>query len=264
MARVQNGTCWERFGVARAPTIVLVHGLGLNRHVWQWMIPTLERDYDVISYDLLGHGDSRPALDTPSLSLFGEQLASVLDAAGVARAALIGFSLGGMIIRRFAQDYPDRTAALVILNSAHRRTAQAQTAIEKRVDQAASEGPSATVDAALERWFTDAFRAAHPDMMSLVGNWVLANNPDVYHKNYHVLAHGIDEIVAPSPRLCLPSLVITGDEDVGNGPEMAKAIAYEIDGAEVKILRGLRHMALAEDPTAVNAPVNAFLASVMT
>lgn len=264
MAHINDKTCWDRFGVTGAPAIVLVHGLGLNRHVWQWMIPTLERHYDVISYDLFGHGDSCPAPDIPSLSLFAEQLASVLDVVGVARAAIIGFSLGGMIARRFAQDYPDRATALVILNSAHQRAPEAQAAIVKRVEQAASEGPSATVEAALERWFTEAFRAAHPERISLVADWVLANDKDIYHKNYAVLAHGVQEIVAPSPRLNLPTLVITADEDFGNGPEMAKAIASEIEGAGLEILPGLRHMALAENPPAVNAPVTTFLARVMT
>ena len=56
---------------------------------------------------------------------------------------------------------------------------------------------------------------------------------------------------------------MTGDEDYGNGPEMTRAIAGEIAGAEVCILPGLRHMALAEDPDAVNRPLVAFLDRVL-
>jgi len=56
-----------------------------------------------------------------------------------------------------------------------------------------------------------------------------------------------------------PTLVMTGDEDFGNGPQMTHAIAAEIAGSETVILLGLRHMALAENPAAVNAPLLAFL-----
>ena len=111
----------------------------------------------------------------------------------------------------------------------------------------------------MERWFTDAFRLANPDVMDQVRGWVLANRKAVYHTIYRVLAEGVDEIAAPEPALACPALVITGDEDYGNGPEMTRAIANEIAGAEAVILPGLRHMALAEDPAAINGPLRAFL-----
>lgn len=52
---------------------------------------------------------------------------------------------------------------------------------------------------------------------------------------------------------------MTGDQDYGNGPEMTHAIAAEIPGAQTLILPGLRHMALMEDPAALNIPLRAFL-----
>ena len=106
-------------------------------------------------------------------------------------------------------------------------------------------------------------RAARPDLMDLTRKWVLANDPKVYPKLYRILAHGIDEITAPTPPITSPTLVITGDEDYGNGPEMSAAIAAEIPGARLLILQGLRHMALAEDPAAVNRPVLDFLTEVL-
>ncbi len=250
----------ERHGVRGAPEVVLIHGLGLNRAVWQWTIPALTDRHDVIAYDLYGHGDSDDPPEVPSLTLFARQLAEVMDDQGIERATIVGFSLGGMICRRFAQDYPERAQALAILNSPHARTPEAQAAILKRVDQAAEDGPSATVEAALERWFTDAYRRENPEMMDLVRSWVMQNNKVVYPTIYRVLADGIHEITGV--RLSLPALVLTGDEDYGNGPEMTQAIAAEIDGGEALILKGLRHMALAEDPAAVNTPLRAFLDQV--
>ncbi len=262
MALAPDGTHFELVGPADAPVVVLIHGLGLNLECWQWTTPALTDCYRVLTYNLYGHGGSSAPPETPSLSLFSNQLASLLDHCDIDRAVIGGFSLGGMIARRFAQDTPDRAQALIILHSPHKRSDAAQTAIHKRVEQAREMGPSSTVEAALERWFTDAFRAANPEVMELVRGWVTANKKSIYHTIYRVLASGIDEIVAPDPAISCPALVITGDEDYGNGPEMTQAIAAEIQGASAVVLKDLRHMALAEDPDAVNTPIRAFLESL--
>lgn len=258
-ARAPDGTVFEVSGPPEAPAVLLIHGLGLTRACWQWTRPALEGRYRVIAHDLIGHGESPAPVETPSLTLWARQAAALLDHLGIASAAVAGFSLGGMVARRLAQDAPERVAALAVLHSAHRRSAAAQDAIRARVAQARTEGPAATVEAALERWFTAAYRAANPEMMALVRRWVLANDPAIYHRNYAVLADGVAEIVAPEPPIACPALVLTGEEDYGNGPEMTRAIAAEIAGAEALVLPGLRHMALAEAPEAVNAPLLRFL-----
>ena len=263
MTRDPQGTAYDLTGPEGAPVVVLVHGLGLNRAVWQWLVPVLSSRFRVLSYDFLGHGDSPPPVGQPVLRDLSEQLRGLLDHLGVRKAAIVGFSLGGMVARRFAQDHGDRVSALVILHSAHLRSEKAQAAILFRVAQAEEHGPAATVELALERWYTDACRAARPDLMDLTRKWVLANDPKVYPKLYRILAHGVEELVAPSPPLACPTLVITGDEDFGNSPEMSAAIAAEIAGARLLILKGLRHMALAEAPEAVNRPVLEFLSEVL-
>ena len=259
MAVSMDGTLFDEAGPANAPAVVLIHGLGLNRTLWQWLLPDLTDRYRVITYDLIGHGDSAAPQVPPTLTLLAGQLAGLLDHLRIDQAGIVGFSLGGMIARRFAQDHRDRTAALAILHSPHARARDAQAAVDARVRLAAAEGPQATVDAALERWFTDSYRAAHPQMMTRVRAWVCANDPAVYPLLYRVFAEGIDEIVAPNPPITCPALVLTGDQDHGNGPDMARAIAGEIANSELVILPGLRHMALVEDPATVNAPLATFL-----
>jgi pimeloyl-ACP methyl ester carboxylesterase len=210
----------------------------------------------VLAYDLPGHGGSAPPAPNPDLSALGAHLTGLMDALGIARAALVGFSLGGMVVRRVAQDHPDRVNALAILHSPHRRSEAAQAAVRARVEQARIQGPQATVGAALERWFTD---AAPPELLAEVRAWVLANDPAVYPQIYRILAEGVEEIAAPVPPIACPTLVLTADQDGGNSPDMARAIAAGIAGSQVVILPGLRHMALAENPAAVNAPLIAFL-----
>jgi pimeloyl-ACP methyl ester carboxylesterase len=261
MIRAPDGTAYALHGRLDAPLVVLIHGLGLTHEVWDQMVPALAPQFCVLTYDMLGHGQT-PSRPNPDLAALAAQLAALLDHLGRDKAALVGFSLGGMIARRFAQDYPARTQALAILHSPHRRSDAAQAAIVARVMQADSQGPSATVEAALQRWFTDDFRAQNPAMMNKVRGWVLGNNPATYPDYYRILATGIGEIVAPNPPIACPTLVVTGDEDYGNGPEMTFAIAAEIVGAQTLILRGLRHMALMQAPDLTNAPLLAFLTKV--
>ncbi|MEM8840607.1 MAG: alpha/beta fold hydrolase [Pseudomonadota bacterium] len=259
MPTTLDGTSYELSGPAGAPCVVLIHGLGLNQACWQWTRPALDDAYRVLSYDLFGHGQSADPVETPSLSVFSRQLQALLDQCGIDAACIAGFSLGGMIARRFAQDCPGRVRALIVLHSSHKRSDAAQAAVVDRVVQARAQGADAMVKDALERWFTPAYRAGNPQMMDLVQRWITANRREIYHLNYHVLATGVDEVVAPDPPISCPALVITGDQDSGSGPEMARAIAAEIDGAQAVILKGLRHMALAEDPDSINQPVRRFL-----
>ena len=250
-------TAWERHG--SGPPVVLIHGFGLNRAMWQWQLPALTPHFSVLTYDLLGHGESAPPAETPSLAMFSRQLLGLLDRCGIERAALVGFSLGGMIARRAALDHGDRLSALAILNSPHDRSPAEREAVRKRVRQTEEQGPAANVEPALERWFTPAFRAEAPDTIALVRAWIMRNDPALYPQIYRVLAEGDAEIANGLERIACPTLVMTGEDDPGNTPAMAQAMAGLIPGARLVIRPGLRHMALAEAPEAVNAPLCAFL-----
>ncbi len=252
-----DGTVYQRTG--SGPPVALIHGLGLNRGMWRWQLPDLAPHFEVLTYDLFGHGESAAPDGAPDLTMFSEQLLRTMDRCGMDRAAVTGFSLGGMIARRFALDHPDRVSALAILHSAHDRSADERDAIRKRVRQARDTGPSSTADAALERWFTAQFRAANPGVTGLIRDWILANDPTIYPDVYNVLAEGDVEIARDIHRIACPTLVMTAEEDYGNSPEMAEKMAALIPNAEVVVLAGLRHMALAESPAAFNPPLLSFL-----
>ena len=254
-------TACERRGAG--PAVALIHGLGLNRAMWQWQLPALMPHFEVLSYDLLGHGESAKPSGTPDLALFSGQLLRLLDACGLEQAAIVGFSLGGMIARRFAIDHPDRCQALVILHSAHDRTHAEREAVRRRVRQARASGPSVTVDAALERWFTPACRDKNPALMAMVRDWLLANDTAVYPDIYRVLAEGDAELATGIESIRCPTLVMTGGEDSGNTPDMAQRMARLIPGARTLILPGLRHMAPVEAPDIVNAHLRAFLVDAL-
>lgn len=257
-----RGTVYEIQG--QGPAVVLVHGLGLNRDMWQWLLPVLVGQFRVLTFDLVGHGESADPAGAPDLKMFSEQVADLLNDCALDRCAVVGFSLGGMIARRFAMDYPARLSALAVLNSAHDRSESERAAILERVEMVRRAGPAATVDTALERWFTRDFKSRNPEMMNLVRRWVMANREDVYPAIYRVLAEGDAEIADSVKLIRCPTLVMTGEEDSGNSPAMTRRLAAAIPGAQAVVLPALRHMGLAEDPVAFNAPLVTFLVETLT
>ncbi|MDH3386282.1 MAG: alpha/beta hydrolase [Gammaproteobacteria bacterium] len=245
----RNGSVYELSGPSDASTIVFVHGLGLNRHVWERYVTRFSQRFRVLHYDLFGHGDSAAPPQTPSLTTFSEQLLDLLDELGIEQCSIIGFSLGGMINRRFAMDHPDRLRALAILNSPHERDPEAQKLVEQRALDSAAGGPGATLDATIERWFTADFIEANPEYIATVRGWVLANDPEIYAKCRQVLAFGVIELIRPQPPITHPTLMITCENDSGSTPEMSQAIASEIKGAQVVVVPELQHMGLVENPS---------------
>lgn len=255
-----GGTYWRRIGPAGAIPVVLIHGLGLTHATWDALVPELAESHDVIQYDLIGHGRSGPPPEGLSLRDFGAQVIELLDGLAVERAHLVGFSLGGMINRRVAIDHPERVASLAILNSPHARGVEAQRLVEQRALDSAAGGPSATIDATLQRWFTPNHLEDHPDQVAAVRALVLANDLQHYAAARWVLANGVTELIEPEPPIRIPTLVMTCRHDTGSTPEMAEKIAAEIAGARLDIVEGRQHLGLLEDPQRFTAPILSFLA----
>lgn len=252
-----DGTSYDLTGPAQAPVLALVHGLGLCRHVWDEILADFA-GYRVLNYDLYGHGQSAPPPRTASLGVYSDQLAGLLDHLGIARATVIGFSIGGMINRRFALDHAARLDALVILNSPHDRGAEAQEMVEARAAKVREQGAMATMDDALKRWFT-------PDHLETgngparVRDWRGEVDPESYAQAAWVLAHGVRELIAPDPAITAPTLVMTCENDTGSTPQMTHDIAAEITGAEAWVVPRLQHLGLMEDPRAFSGPITDYL-----
>jgi pimeloyl-ACP methyl ester carboxylesterase len=254
-----DGTSYHAFGSRNSPAMVLIHGLGLCQKIWDPMLLKLAQSHYVITYDLHGHGDSTPISETANLAVYARQIANLLDALDIARAHIVGFSIGGMINRRFALDYPERLQSIVILNSPHDRGADAQGAVEHRASTVRNQGALATMDAALARWFTSDFLANHSEITQLVVDWRMGVDDESYAQAAWVLATGVTELIQPDPPVVAPCLVMTSQNDSGSTPAMAHAISGEIDGAETIIVPHLQHLGLMQEPNAFLEPVLEFL-----
>jgi pimeloyl-ACP methyl ester carboxylesterase len=103
-------------GPADAPPVILIHGYSSMLHSWDGWVGDLAQNYKVIRYDLAGHGLTGPdpsGLYSPERD--AALLLALMDKLGLARAALVGNSLGGQVAWNFAARHPDRVASLTLI-----------------------------------------------------------------------------------------------------------------------------------------------------
>lgn len=95
------------------PAVVLIHGFGVNRKMWQPQIDFLSDKYAVINIDIRGHGQSRPC-DSFSVKEAASDLRNILLAEKCENAVLIGLSMGGYIIQEYAFSYGGASGYMII------------------------------------------------------------------------------------------------------------------------------------------------------
>lgn len=107
-----------RRGEGGGVPVLFLHGFGGDLDNWLFNLDAVAESAPVIALDLPGHGQSTPRLPGTSLAELAGFVARFMDAVGVARAHLVGHSMGGAIVSRLALDQPQRVASLTLVNSA--------------------------------------------------------------------------------------------------------------------------------------------------
>lgn len=101
-------------GQTDASLVIFSHGATIDHHEWDATLPLVGKHFHVLTWDMRGHGLSRPArfhLDEAVADLL-----ALIDNLGVQKAILVGHSMGGNVIQEFAFRYPARVQALVMLD----------------------------------------------------------------------------------------------------------------------------------------------------
>lgn len=238
------------------PPILLIHGVGARLDNWDGVAAPLARDFTVVRYDLRGHGKTSKVSGPYALEMFADDAAALLDHLGIVRAHVAGHSLGGMIAITLASRHPRRVDRLAVLSAAAGRTEEERRKVMERVALIASGIPGDHFRNSLSRWFTDEFRAANPELMEQYAARNRENDPACYAAAYAVLATG--EVAPELPRVQAPTLVVTGEHDLGSNPRMARFIHAGIAGSELRILPRLRHSILIEAPGTVAGQLEPF------
>lgn len=98
-------------------TVLLLHGIAGSSQTWRPLIRPLSRRYRVVAPDLLGHGNSTKPRTDYSLGALSVLVRDLLDELGIARATIVGHSLGGGIAMQFIYQHPDYGQRLVLIAS---------------------------------------------------------------------------------------------------------------------------------------------------
>lgn len=256
-SEVVGGTAFSVHGSGEP--LVLVHGVGMGKEIWTPQIAAFSRDYQVIVYDMLGHGGSAlPAADV-TLRDYANQLAGLLDHLGIAAANVVGHSMGALVALEFALAYPQRVLRVAALNAVFMRSAAQRAAVLERAAALAHTGVSATVDSTLDRWFGQPVPAELEQSASMVKHFLNTVNPQGYARTYQLFASS-DAVHADGlPALAMPALFMTGECDPNSSPEMSRAMAALAPQGQLDIVAAERHMMNVTAPERVNRRLRIFL-----
>jgi pimeloyl-ACP methyl ester carboxylesterase len=252
-----RGTAVEISG--SGPPVVLMHGVGLNQSIWAVQVKELAPDFQVITYDLLGHGRSAAVRANAPLEDWIDQLSGVARDLALEKFALVGFSFGGLIAQAYAAQHSSMVDKLVLMSTVYDRSEAERAGVLSRLGVARREGPHAIISAALSRWFSPQFAETHPEIMSQYEAILLGNDSSSFLSAYECFATADRELVGALSGFDRPTLAMTGELDTGSTPDMARKLAGMIPGAECSIIAGGRHMMPVEMSDEVNAVLRRFL-----
>jgi pimeloyl-ACP methyl ester carboxylesterase len=239
------------------PAVVLVHGAALDHSVWQWQSRYLaHHGLGVLSVDLPGHGRSPGAL-LASVEAMADWLAAFVEAACLARAAIVGHSLGALVALDVALRHPGRVSRLALLG-----VSVPMPVSETFLGAARDDAPAAfDMQSAWGHARHSALAAsAVPGVsLALAGRRLMARSaPGVQYADL-AACHAYAPPMAAIRALAIPTLVVAGRRDQMTPMRAGQALAAEIPGARLAVVDA-GHAMTSEAPREVLAALRAHLA----
>ena len=228
------------------PTVLVGGSVGSTLATWDPQLTALSAEFQIIAYDHRGHGGSPAPAGPYSIEDLALDVVALLDDYGVARAHVVGLSLGGMVAQLIAARQPQRVDRLVLLcTAAHYPDPQSWT---ERAATVRAGGTGAIADAVVERWLTAEYRRDHPEEVAGLREMVASIDNEGYAACCDAIA---DMDLRPDlSRIQAPTLVIAGEQDPAVPPDRMRELAAEISGSRFVIVPGA-HVPPLEHPDIV-------------
>ena len=237
----KDGTAFKSYGDQPSP-LIFIHGVGMRGDVWSPQVEYFSNDYQVITYDFLGHGESPLPPEEPVLDDYVEQLNNLLKYLDLSLISLVGHSMGALISVAFALKYPEKVKALVPINIAFNRSEEAQKEVLNRANQILQSNKILNIEQTLERWFKNKTSADDLKKIDKVRNWLGTASPQGYGRAYRLFALSDKVFLNKLSRLRPPVLYLTGDKDPNSTPAMSQQMAQETPNGSSNSLTGEAHM----------------------
>ena len=237
-----------------APVVFLGPALGTRLATWDHLAASLEDAFRVVRFDTRGHGGS-PASPEGAGPLTVDELASdvlaLADELEVERFGYVGISLGGAVGQTLALDHGDRLTTLVLCSTSPRFGDPASW--RERAARVRADGMAWLGDPTRERWFTPSFRTASPDVVDAAIRDLVSTATEGYAACCDALA-GFD-VTDRLGQITVPTRVVAGGADPTCPPDVTRALAAAVPGADLVMLDGVAHLAHLAAPEAFDAAV---------
>jgi pimeloyl-ACP methyl ester carboxylesterase len=273
------GLVYRIYGTA-GPFLVCTNGLGVSTFFWEYLASAFTDRYRVLIWDFVGHGRSSDPADPSRATIgsFAGDLATVMDAASVKRAVLLGHSLGAQVNFEYYRKHADRVLALVPTLGTYGR------AVETFFGQPMLALPLAKLARdtlpKLHRFIPAAMdpliRSTLLERLARATHMVDPNSPPMQgyfehlaRLDYRVFAHLVGDLLTHDagdvlPTIRVPTLVIGAERDLFVPLFVAQRMAGLIPGAELEVLPNGTHAALFEQAERFHARVDRFLRERLT
>lgn len=234
-------------GPEGAPVLVLSNSMGADLRMWDGVIDTLSEHFRVVRYDTRGHGHSPSAPGPYSMDDLADDVVALLDTLGVAKAHLVGLSLGGMMGMRLAARDPERIDRLVLLcTGAFLEVGPAYT---ERAAQVRADGTGSVAEGVVSRWFTPSYLEEHPDIRAFHEQMCAATSPEGYAGSCEAIV--TMDLRPDLPQIKAPTLAIAGEDDPATPPHYLREIAEGVPDGRLVVVPDAAHLAAAQQPEAV-------------
>jgi pimeloyl-ACP methyl ester carboxylesterase len=237
-------------GTVDAAPALLIMGLASDAHAWEKQLPALSASRPVVAFDNRGCGrSSKPAGAYTSAEMAADAVA-VLDAAGVARAHVVGMSLGGLVAQELALLHPGRVRSLALLATFAHADLTLQRAADAGIASTSDAGDLASLVEALSRGAANVdFFVVFAYLTKLVFSTAYLKDERAYLSSFFArslqygvsidgLAGQIQAAIAHDTRerlvnLNVPTLVALGTADALVPPNLSRVLASKIPRARL-------------------------------
>jgi 3-oxoadipate enol-lactonase len=246
----------------KGPPVVLLHPFPCDHEFWDPVLPALESRYQLILPDLRGHGDSEIGEGPALMQKHVADIARVLGASGIGKAAFVGCSIGGYILFDFWRRFRARVTSLTLCDTRPQPdTSEARASRLKAADAVLQQGTEQFLEAMIPKLMGRTTLAARPDLVA--GARVMMRKMSA--EDINLVQQGMaarPDSVADLKSINVPTLIVIGEEDVLSTVADGELMRRDIAGSQLKIIPKAGHYAPWEQPEAVGIILRQFLDSV--
>ena len=247
----------QEFGTPDGEAVVLLSSIATTSEAWSEVIPALS-GHRVITVDHRGHGGSGVPSERPTeVGTLGRDVLAALDELGVERFSVVGVSLGGAIAQWLAANSGRVDKAVFAATATYLGGKQAW---EQKISIALHDGTSGLTSTLMGNWFTESFRAEHPDAVQRVADMIDSVDDEGYAHNGTALATW--DFAGELGKITCPVLTIAGASDPTCPPEKLAEIAEGVAGpSQSVVVDPAAHQVAIENPEEFNTALTRFLGS---